>query len=133
MHCTRCSIAWCPRRSSSSPARRESLILPMAPVHRPTSIENSHGMSEIASQGESARPPNEADALCLPSNQPHNGCLAKIRGTRMKLVFGHHWVETFIQDVRYGVRQIGRSRLHAVVVVVTLALGIGLNTGILRC
>src|SRR6185503_354422 len=39
-------------------------------------------------------------------------------------------MDTFIQDVRFGMRQIGRSRLHAVAVVLTLALGIGLNTGI---
>jgi len=48
----------------------------------------------------------------------------------MKLVSAHYWVETFIQDVRDGVRQIGRSRLHAAAVVLTLGLGIGLNTGI---
>jgi hypothetical protein len=48
----------------------------------------------------------------------------------MKPVFAHDWVETFIQDARYGVRQIGRSRLHAVAVVLTLALGVGLNTGV---
>ena len=48
----------------------------------------------------------------------------------MKPAFGQYWAETFIQDVRFGVRQIGRSRLHAVAVVLTLALGIGLNTGI---
>jgi putative ABC transport system permease protein len=48
----------------------------------------------------------------------------------MKSLEARHWVETFSQDVRYGARQIGRSRLHAVTVVLTLALGIGLNTGI---
>src|SRR5204863_5357509 len=50
--------------------------------------------------------------------------------SRMKAVSGLYWVETFIQDVRYGVRHIGRSRLHAAAVVLTLALGIGLNTGV---
>ena len=39
-------------------------------------------------------------------------------------------METLIHDVRYGLRQIARSRLHAVVVVLTLGLGIGLNTGV---
>jgi predicted permease len=39
-------------------------------------------------------------------------------------------MDLFIRDLRYGLRQIGRNRLHAAVVVLTLALGIGLNTGI---
>jgi putative ABC transport system permease protein len=48
----------------------------------------------------------------------------------MKMAFAHYWAETFIQDVRYGMRQIWRGRLLAVAVILTLALGIGLNTGI---
>jgi hypothetical protein len=34
----------------------------------------------------------------------------------MKLAFAHYWIETFIQDVRYGARQVGRSRLHALTI-----------------
>jgi hypothetical protein len=39
-------------------------------------------------------------------------------------------VETFVQDVRYGVRELRRQRGYALAVVATLALGIGANTAI---
>jgi predicted permease len=41
-----------------------------------------------------------------------------------------YWPDTFIQDVRFGVRSIRQSPLVAVATVVTLMLGIGLSTGI---
>src|SRR5574338_408681 len=39
-------------------------------------------------------------------------------------------VETFAQDVKYGVRNLRRSRGFALVVIATMALGIGANTAI---
>src|SRR3954463_10033615 len=39
-------------------------------------------------------------------------------------------LEDFIQDMRYGVRTLGRSRAFAATAVATLALGIGANTAI---
>jgi predicted permease len=40
------------------------------------------------------------------------------------------WIGTFFQDVQYGVRSLRRSPLLAGAVVLTLALGIGLNTAV---
>jgi len=40
------------------------------------------------------------------------------------------WLETLVQDVRYGLRQLARTPLVTVVAVLSLALGIGANTAI---
>jgi len=39
-------------------------------------------------------------------------------------------LETILQDIRYGLRQIGRNRGYTAVVALTMALGIGANTAI---
>ena len=43
-----------------------------------------------------------------------------------------HYLETMLQDLRYGVRVLTRNPLFTIVVVVTLALGIGVNTADLQ-
>ncbi len=40
------------------------------------------------------------------------------------------WVSTFVEDVRYGLRVIGRNPLVSSVVVLTLTVGIGINTSV---
>jgi predicted permease len=49
---------------------------------------------------------------------------------RSRDAWGWRWAEDFLWDVRFGARQLGRSRLVALAAIATLALGIGANTAI---
>ncbi len=42
----------------------------------------------------------------------------------------HVWLETILQDLRYGLRQLARTRFVSAAAVLSLALGIGANTAI---
>jgi predicted permease len=69
--------------------------------------------------------PTEARTLALRSFGRLEGVKEDVREAWLSRA-----AETFAQDVRYGLRNIGRNRGFALVIVVTMAFGIGANTAI---
>jgi len=79
-------------------------------------------IEELIARGES---PEEARAAAL--REMGNPLLV---ADVTRSAWGWQWLERIAQDIRYGLRGIGRAPAYSLIVILTLAVGIGANTAI---